>query len=223
MSSSKKNIGALLLFCTLSVGCYFLSGWQKSRALEKRALIKTLSQPVSHELALYQQSIIMLTAVKESPYVLIERADKSYEIYQPVRLNDHRKFLLSWGCSRNPYSVALLKDQGVLKEPTRYRVRAWPVMNNPFIYYRLKDVDGILESYQVGHALQHPLLHEYNQQVVLLIEEPPIFLDKKDYKIPLLPERHEAYALQWLLLSFGAAFFALIFGTLTYQDFFSRK
>jgi hypothetical protein len=204
--SLKKNILAVLFFCTISFVAYQLNCWQIDRAHQKKIILESIISEPSTELESYRTSWQYLIFDNQKK-IIIERGDKKYDCYQECYLDDHKKFLLFLGTSNNMPN----KDSYYPSQKKLHLVRLWPLEKNIFIKKHISNELDTIMSYQVSDVLNQLDFQHINSQYILIDEQPPDGFQKKNMRLPITPEKHQGYAWQWKLISITALFFTFYF------------
>jgi hypothetical protein len=183
--SLKKNILALLFFCTISFVAYKLNEWQLARAHQKKIMLENMMSEPSTSLEPYRTSWQYLTFDKKKQ-IIIERADKTYDCYQECLLDDQREFILLLGTSKNIPS----KETDYFSQRRLHLVRLWPLEKNIFIKkYIRNEIDKVM-SYQVSDVLSQIDFKHINNKYILIDEQPTNIFQKKNISLPMTPEKH---------------------------------
>ncbi|MDF0604137.1 SURF1 family protein [Neisseriaceae bacterium TC5R-5] len=216
-SQSRAKPKAWLLLLVLALLPFVLAVWQWQRGQEKAVMLKSLTSALgTHPVSLVYRpaspppefSRVELAGAKPAGQILQLRNSYVGElsgrrIFQPWRLKDESLVLvdLGWlvdGITLPQISTADMRLQG-----------HWmPVPHHFTLTGAISGWRGLVDNIDMS-ALQHAYAGPWHQGVVVLETAPdplrswPILRD-------FLPERHYAYALQWLLLGVVLSFLFIL-------------
>lgn len=206
---------AFLLLCSLSL-------WQLQRGLEKKALLKTHSNQAQLNVLtmlelpdlfkkpyLYDNRIIKLTGYFQNNHTIlldnkIHSGQVGYYVITPFLIDHNKIILINRGWIPMGSSRAVLPTIApTLNQETTITGHITIPRKNRFIKNKLETNQFPFRIQEIDFALLKPLFKTQLEPILINLSSHSLFSFEAvpEKAIWLNPEKHFAYAIQWLLLA----------------------